>query len=443
MPIHPGSGQQEGPEESARVTLPLPEGALAMLRTLTRAGFEAWVVGGFVRDVLAGRTPGDVDIATSALPAQVRALFEKTVPTGARFGTVTVFLQGAQAEVTTFRREHGTVDARHPAAVAFDASLREDLSRRDFTVNAMAWHPDKGLFDPFGGRADLQNRLVRAVGEPARRFEEDALRILRAWRLAAQLGFALEPGTRAAAVAAMPLVAALSGERVREEWQKLLCADFAAAFAPELAGVWRALGTPTVPCAPPQRQGSLPGQGALRGQGALPVPDALSGRNALPADPAARWAAFFFLAQVDAARARARLRFSCALAGEVRALLAVLAAPRPTGPANLRRLLAKLDAPTLDTGLLLRAACLGEDAAPARAWLAGILSRGEACRVEQLALRGGELAAMGFAGPACGRAQRALLSHVLARPQDNTAAALRALLESPALQALRRPSGRV
>lgn len=431
MPIHPGPGQRKGPEEPARVILPLPEGALAILRTLARAGFEAWVVGGFVRDVLAGRAPGDVDIATSALPAQVRALFEKTVPTGTRFGTVTVFLQGAQAEVTTFRRERGTVDARHPAAVAFDASLREDLARRDFTVNAMAWHPEKGLFDPFDGRADLQSRLVRAVGEPARRFEEDALRILRAWRLAAQMGFALDPGTRAAAVAAMPLVAALSGERVREEWHKLLCADFAAAFAPELAGVWRVLGAPTVLCAPPPEQG------------VLSMPNALPGLDALPMNPAARWAAFFFLARVDAARASARLRFSRALAGEVRALLAVLAAPRPAGPADLRRLLAELDAPALDTGLLLRAACLGEDAVPARAWLAGILARGEACRVEQLALRGGEMAALGFAGPACGRAQRALLSHVLARPQDNTPAALRTLLESPALQALRRPSGRV
>ena len=175
-----------------------PAPVAACCGALRRAGYEACPVGGCVRDLLLGRAPGDWDIATSARPEAVTALFERTVPTGLKHGTVTVLLGGMALEVTTFRGESGYSDGRHPDRVTFGVGLREDLARRDFTINAMALAPDGSVLDPFGGRADLARRLIRCVGEPERRFTEDALRMLRAVRFAAQLGFSLEARTAAA-----------------------------------------------------------------------------------------------------------------------------------------------------------------------------------------------------------------------------------------------------
>ena len=207
----------------------IPEPVRDVARVLRRAGHEAWFVGGAVRDVLyeqrgAGPPPrvGDFDIATSALPEAVRRLFRRTVPIGVEHGTLAVLDDhGASHEVTTFRRDVET-DGRH-ARVAFGVSLDEDLARRDFTINAVAVHPETGeIRDPFGGRADLAAGLVRAVGEPAARFREDRLRVLRALRFAAVFGFRVEPGTWAALVAAVPDLGSLSRERVRDEWLKML-----------------------------------------------------------------------------------------------------------------------------------------------------------------------------------------------------------------------------
>lgn len=190
---------------------------------LRAAGFAAHPVGGCVRDLLLGREPGDWDVTTSARPEQVQALFPHTIPTGAKHGTITVVEGGEALEVTTFRTESGYGDARHPDRVSFDTDLTGDLARRDFTVNAMALGVDGEIIDPFGGRADLENRLIRAVGEPERRFSEDALRILRGVRFAAQLGFAVEPATAAAMETCAPLVEHVSAERVRTEVEKTLC----------------------------------------------------------------------------------------------------------------------------------------------------------------------------------------------------------------------------
>ena len=201
----------------------LPEPVAACCRTLRAAGFAAYPVGGCVRDLLLGRTPGDWDIAASARPEQVMALFACTVPTGVRHGTVTVLLDGFALEVTTFRREGGYADGRHPGYVTFDAGLTDDLARRDFTVNAMALGAGGEVIDPFGGRADLDSRLIRAVGEPEERFREDALRILRGVRFAAQLGFELEGETAAAMEACAPLVNRVSPQRIRVEVEKVLC----------------------------------------------------------------------------------------------------------------------------------------------------------------------------------------------------------------------------
>ena len=180
----------------------LPNSVREALLRLNEAGFEAWLVGGCVRDRLMGAEPHDYDITTSATPAETAAVFagERIIETGLRHGTVTVLLSGEPLEITTFRTEAAYSDHRRPDAVRFTRSLREDLARRDFTVNAIAMDADGRLCDPFGGRADLEKKILRAVGDPEARFREDALRILRCARFSSVLGFAIEPATAAAMV---------------------------------------------------------------------------------------------------------------------------------------------------------------------------------------------------------------------------------------------------
>ena len=209
----------------------VPGPVRACCAALWAAGHQALPVGGCVRDALLGRAPGDWDVTTSALPEQTMALFEHTVPTGLKHGTVTVLLDGMALEVTAFRGERGYSDGRHPDSVTFGVGLTEDLARRDFTVNAMALGPDGEVVDPFGGQKDLARGLIRCVGDPDRRFREDGLRLLRAVRFAAQLGFRLEAGTRAALERNAGGLDRVSGERVKAELEKILVSGH-----PELAG---------------------------------------------------------------------------------------------------------------------------------------------------------------------------------------------------------------
>ena len=207
-------------------TIKLDPGAALLLDALHGAGHAAYAVGGCVRDSLLGQAPHDWDLCTSARPEQVMELFgeEKCIPTGLQHGTVTVKQGGRLYETTTFRIEGAYSDGRHPDAVHFVPDVREDLARRDFTINAMAYSAEEGLIDPFGGRDDLAAHLVRAVGEPERRFEEDALRILRLYRFAARFGFSVDPATGAAARALGPHLDCVSAERIQEEMLKLLAA---------------------------------------------------------------------------------------------------------------------------------------------------------------------------------------------------------------------------
>lgn len=201
-----------------------PPQALELMRCLEQAGESCWVVGGCVRDSLMGRTPGDWDMTTSALPQRMLELFagHRLVTPGLCHGTVGVVLDGSLYEITTYRLESGCSDHRHPDSVRFTAQIEQDLARRDLTVNAMAWHPQRGLLDCFGGRQDLSRRLIRCVGAPERRFEEDALRILRAVRFASTLDFVLEEQTRSAACKQAPLLRQISAERIWSELRKLL-----------------------------------------------------------------------------------------------------------------------------------------------------------------------------------------------------------------------------
>ncbi len=247
----------------------IPPGHVAVLcDTLRKAGYRACPVGGAVRDSLLGRVPEDWDVCTSAPPARLPALFPGCVPTGGRHGTVTVPTGAGAVEVTPFRREFGYSDSRRPDRVEFGVSLEEDLARRDFTVNAMALDEDARVIDPFGGREDLERRLIRCVGDPDARFREDALRILRAVRFSAQLGFEIERGTWQALERNAYRVQKVSRERIRAELEKTL-------LSPR-----------------PERLSDLIGTGALDHLYRFPAKYDLSGLSGLPAEPDQRWRAF-------------------------------------------------------------------------------------------------------------------------------------------------------
>ena len=200
----------------------LPEEVKVILHTLQGAGCEAYAVGGCIRDSLLGRTPDDWDITTSARPEETKALFGKTIDTGIQHGTVTVMRHGRGYEVTTYRVDGEYEDGRHPKEVTFTASLEEDLKRRDFTVNAMAYNEEDGLVDLFGGRQDLERKIIRCVGEANERFEEDALRIMRAVRFSAQLGFTIEERTKEAIRGHADRLRQVSAERIQVELTKLV-----------------------------------------------------------------------------------------------------------------------------------------------------------------------------------------------------------------------------
>ncbi|MBQ9549862.1 MAG: CCA tRNA nucleotidyltransferase [Lachnospiraceae bacterium] len=207
------------------MTITLPEKAEKIIRTIEDAGFEAYAVGGCVRDFLLGKKPNDWDITTSALPEEIKRLFRRTVDTGIAHGTVTVLIGKDAFEVTTYRIDGKYSDNRHPDRVEFTRSLEEDLKRRDFTINSFAFSPQKGLIDLFNGQEDLKNKVIRAVGDPKERFGEDALRILRAFRFSAQLDFSIEEETLRAAEKLKDSLQLISAERIRDELTKLLISE--------------------------------------------------------------------------------------------------------------------------------------------------------------------------------------------------------------------------
>ena len=229
----------------------LPENARYIIDTLRRNGYSCYAVGGCVRDSLLGREPNDWDFTTSAHPNEIERVFAgcRTVNFGKEFGTVEVILDGEQYEITTYRVDGEYSDGRHPDCVSFSSSLADDLSRRDFTVNAMAYNDEDGLVDLYGGRRDLEYGVIRCVGVPSERFVEDALRILRALRFASTMGFTIEPETSDAILKGRKLLSEISAERISSELMKLLCGDnvdfilrryrsVIAVFIPELQGTF-------------------------------------------------------------------------------------------------------------------------------------------------------------------------------------------------------------
>ena len=203
----------------------IPKDVMFIIRKLEEHGFEAYAVGGCVRDMILGRTPQDWDITTSALPLQVKEIFHRTIDTGLQHGTVTVMLKGVGYEVTTYRIDGKYTDSRHPESVEFTADLIEDLKRRDFTINALAYNPSYGLVDAFDGSGDMKKKVITCVGKAEERFTEDALRILRAVRFSAQLGFDIEQNTKKAITKLAPSLANISKERIYAELEKLIMSN--------------------------------------------------------------------------------------------------------------------------------------------------------------------------------------------------------------------------
>ncbi len=362
-----------------------PEYALFVLRKLKKAGFEAYFAGGCVRDTVLGHRPHDWDAATSAPPEAVLGLFRRTVPTGIRHGTVTVLSGGMAVEVTSFRSEGAYSDHRRPDSVDFNCGLEADLARRDFTMNAMAMSEDGGITDPFGGREDMGRGLIRCVGEPRRRFSEDALRMLRALRFSAQLGFELERETREAIEECTPLAAALSAERVRDEFEKTLYSP-----RPELA--WRLLSSGLMD-AYAHASGPAPALSSLPRYARLAhVCHELARRGDID----------------SAGEFLRRLRFDRRTVRTAAAAAEVLA----SGSRDFKRLLRDY----------------GPDAVLA-AWprsreLRRVLASGECWRAADLALGGDELRRLGYSGRELGQALSLLLEHVIDHPEDNRAGVL-------------------
>ena len=394
--------------------LTLDPGAAALLDTLHAAGYAAYAVGGCVRDSLLGRTAHDWDLCTSALPQQVMELFgaEQCIPTGLQHGTVTIKYGGQLYETTTFRTEGSYTDGRHPDAVQFVPDVREDLARRDFTINAMAYNEAEGLVDPFGGQKDLQNGLLRAVGEPQQRFTEDALRILRLYRFAARFGFALDAATARAARQLAPHLDCISAERIQEELAKLLTAPQPGAYLePAVLAVVLPELTPA----------------AL--DAAKPVVDACpAGEENLPV----RWAALLgALGETDTRRVLKRLRCSNACIEETAVLVRETAgegvseekASAHAGDIHIRQLLGRYGLCTVER-LCALCAALQPQNAPACALAAQrarqLEADGVCCRVSQLAVNGRDLMAAGIpAGPALRRVLETLLDGVIRAEYPN------------------------
>ncbi|NLX63439.1 MAG: CCA tRNA nucleotidyltransferase [Clostridiaceae bacterium] len=200
----------------------LPKNIADIIAIINDSGFKAHIVGGCVRDIIIGKTPTDWDITTNASPQVIKSLFPKTVDTGIKHGTVTVIQDGIPVEVTTWRKETGYSDHRHPDSIRPADSLEDDLSRRDFTMNAIAYHPEEGLTDPFGGFKDINNKIIRCVGNPYKRFSEDALRMLRAIRFSAQLDFNIDDYTKEAVAKLSPDLVHVSKERIQAELNRIL-----------------------------------------------------------------------------------------------------------------------------------------------------------------------------------------------------------------------------
>lgn len=391
----------------------IPRQAEQIINKLNEHGYEAYVVGGCVRDTLLGREPGDWDITTSARPEQVKKLFRRTIDTGIQHGTVTIMMDRTGYEVTTYRIDGEYEDGRHPKQVEFTSDLMEDLRRRDFTINAMAYSPKTGIVDAFSGMEDLKRGVIRCVGDAMERFTEDALRILRAIRFSAQLDFVIEDKTRNAITVIAPNLEKVSRERVQAELTKLLCSGH-----PErIRDVYETGISAYVSAA----FAGLPWELAEIPAG-------------LPALKYVRWAAFLRCAKqmhpaaigegkdtLDgraadmAVRILRDLKLDNDTIGKVRTLVFWSGAELPAEAEPVRRAMSRMEPEVWD--VLMELNGYGNDI---RTLTEQIRSRGDCLSLKELAVKGRDLIEAGVKpGKEMGEILDRMLDHVLAHPEDN------------------------
>jgi len=376
-----------------------PEHIAHILNKLAQEGHDSYIVGGSVRDAVMGRAVNDWDVATTATPVEIAGVFPKTVLTGERFGTVTVVLQECQVEVTTFRADGIYADGRHPEEVKFVTRIDEDLSRRDFTINAMAASAQGDIIDPFGGIDDINRKLIRCVGGPNTRFSEDALRMFRALRFSAELGFKIEPETLQAIYANVVLAQKISSERIRIELEKVLLSQ-----RPEIAGEMIKIGL-------------LGKYVSVSGKS----PEGLANISYLPKEPILRWSAFCaLLMEMQYISSATELLQNLHLDGKtIKACSRALPVSEsfPDEKIAIKRLLSKYDV------IVVRAAAAISDIKCGGSALKAtkeVLISDECFSLDELAIAGHDLIELGHAkGKGLGETLNKLLEHVINNPDDN------------------------
>ena len=378
----------------------IPDGVERIIQKLNHHGYEAFAVGGCIRDTLLGREPKDWDITTSASPGQVKELFGRTLDTGIQHGTVTVMDGRTGYEVTTYRVDGEYEDGRHPKSVKFTSSLKEDLKRRDFTINAMAYSHERGLVDEFGGLEDLKSRVIRCVGKPEERFGEDALRMLRAIRFSAQLDFSIDPGTWAAVKAIAPNLKKVSKERIQAELTSLLLSPH-----PErIELVYQAGLSPYV---------ALSFHQVIRSQ--------LCIDPGLPAKKHIRWAVFLKdTEEEEAVEVLRELKLDNDTISRVRTLNRWICRQIPAGKVQIRWAMSQME-PSLFDDLLLLKKSLGQPWVAELKWLTEeIRKAGDCTSLKELAISGKDLLAAGMKpGKHVEEELNRLLGLVLERPELN------------------------
>ena len=387
----------------------LPDHVQLIIDTLEGAGHEAFTVGGCVRDALRGMAPKDWDIATSATPPQAKALFERTVDTGIKHGTITVLLDKQHYEVTTYRIDGEYFDGRRPETVAFVSNIEEDLSRRDFTMNAIAYNPARGYVDPFGGQGDIAGQRIRCVGQPALRFTEDALRMLRAVRFCGATGFEICGDVLDAIAERAQNLQYVSPERVREELGKLMTSAN--------PGAVRFL----------QSTGLLPY--ALRGKAfGGDMAQVIPWLESCPPHEAMRMALFLYWVTLDCESLLRDLRFDNKSIKEICLYVKMLPQPMPAGRYGIKQTLRYVPRDVFENLLTLKAIVMpniAENIAVVREIVADIYAKGECFTLGDLAVNGADLAAAGVPkGKQMGDVLEGLLDMVMQYPEMNTKTAL-------------------
>ena len=411
----------------------MPYEAEWIIDNIRSHGYEAFIVGGCVRDAVLGRIPGDWDITTSAKPEQVKEIFGKTVDTGLKHGTVTIIKHGSGYEVTTYRIDGEYLDGRHPETVEFTPDLREDLKRRDFTINAMAYSHETGIVDEFEGMEDLKRRVIRCVGCAKDRFTEDALRILRAVRFAAQLDFVIEDETYKAIVKIAPNLTHVSKERIQVELTKLLLSDHPEKiWMVDETGIadYVTSGFPEVFERELERENShnageneTPGTSGCLVDGASR--DALKecwiGLAALPADKSHRWAGFLrHMTAEQAVKILRGLKLDNDTIGNVKNMITAFQVPLAVDKVEIRRLLSRVTEYQFLGAMQLKKLD-GDETVPGILRLfEEIKESGDCVSLKQLAVNGGDLLAKGLVkGKQIGDGLMYLLNLVLEKPELN------------------------